>query len=105
MTFRVFLSFLILMLATMAFAGGEEKEETPSAANPAALAVMPAVWHSGPVTQMSMATKLQPTGEDDAAIAVAISQQLNDRVLIRGAVTHALQKDQTVIAGTVIIKW
>ena len=105
MSLRIFLSFLILMLATMAFADGEEKEETPSAANPAALAVMPAVWHPRPVTQMSMATKLQPTGEDDAAIAVAISQQLNDRILVRGAISHALQKDQTVVAATLIVKW
>ena len=105
MTFRVFGAIALLMLATMAFAGGEEKEETPSAANPAALSVMPAVWHPGPVTQMSMASKINPDGSDDAALAVAISQQLNDRVLVRGAVTHALQKDQTVVAGTLIIKW
>lgn len=85
--------------------GLEAAEESPSAANAAAMANLPAVWHEGPVTQMSIGSRLSGEVGEDVAIALAISQQLNDRVLVRGAVSHALQKEQTVAAATLILKW
>ena len=85
--------------------GPEAAEESPSAANAAAMANLPAVWHDGPVTQMSLGGKLSGNMGEDMAIALAISQQLNDRVLVRGAISHAMQKEQTIAAATLILKW
>ena len=88
-----------------AMANPAEDSETPSAANAAAMANLPAVWHEGPVTQLAIGSRLDQGKGDDVALALAISQQLNDRVLLRGAISHALQKEQTVAAATLILKW
>ena len=81
------------------------REKAASVAVPAAIAAQPAVWHPGPVTQLSMASKLSDNLTADNAIAVGISQQLNDRVMVRGVLSHGVEKDVTVLAGSLILRW